>query len=125
MILFCNNTEFVRNTINNSEFGISSSSSNNNRFSENTIFNNSYCGIRFILGSGHNEIYKNNIISCNTGIYITKDSFDNNLYDNLFSSNNQKVVNETIVDENKSSGFELVILTMACIIIFLKRRSNQ
>ena len=69
-----------------------------------------------------NKIYENIISSSDIGIYISFNSFENQLNDNLFSNNNQKLVDESIVVDNYSSpGFELIVVFAAVIILLLRR----
>jgi len=120
-LFFCNKTVFVRNTINGSEYGIASTASNKNLMGENYIYNCSLRGINLVIGSSNNEVYDNIITNGDIGVYISLDSFDNNLYGNLFSNNNQKLVDESIVNDYSSPGFELVIVLVAFAVVILLR----
>jgi len=121
-LYFCNETVFVRNKISGSECAVACTESNNNLMNENYIYNNSLYGIKLVLGSCNNEVYDNILTGCDTGVYISMDSFDNHLHGNLFSSNNQKLVDETIVVDDYSSGFELIVIIITAFSILILKK---
>ena len=80
--------------------------------------------LNLVIGSCNNEVYDNIITDGDVGVYISFDSFDNDLHGNLFSDNNQKIVDETIVvDDYSSPGFELIAVLIAFVVVILKRKS--
>ncbi len=57
------------------------------------------------------EIYRNTIAKGNTGIYVSSNSINNIIKDNIFSSNNQKILEELHIEETSNLPcFEFILI---------------
>lgn len=121
-LYFCNEGYISNNEITDGECSIKVISSHINIIDNNIISNFSIYGVN-LFHAGSNEVYKNTITNGNTGIFVASDSIDNNIEDNIFSSNNQKILEEPHIEEPSSlPGFEFIVIIIAIFIICLKRK---
>ena len=75
-----------------------------------------------LFHSCSNEIYRNTIAKGNTGIYVSSNSINNIIKDNIFSSNNQKILEEPHIEETSNlPGFEFILIIIIISIITVKR----
>ncbi len=121
-LYFCNQTTIFKNSIFDSEYGLTSTESNFNKIYENYVANSTIRGINLVIGSDNNKLYKNTISGCDMGVYISIDSFETILFENMFSDNTQKLVDESILVSYSSPGFELIFIVIGSIVIILTQK---
>ena len=86
-LYLCSNSNLVGNKITNNSVGVDLRYSLNNIITGNDITNNEQDGI-YVYSSTDNDISKNRIATCDTGIHLLAGSSDNTISDNMIANNN-------------------------------------
>lgn len=144
---FSSNNKINKNTITNNWGALLfDTSSDNNTVNENDIMNNDVVGVQLykssynsitgnnftnnncsiFLGSSSNTISSNIITNNNIGINVSADSNNNHISGNIFSNNGADIKDETKTSEDKTPGFELILVVcVIALVLFWKRKSNS